>query len=363
MRKVNVAIVGCGNISGIYLKNLTTKYHNVNVYAISDLIEANTKAKSEEYGVERIMTFEEIIADPNVEIVLNLTTPPIHYSLCKKALEAGKNVYVEKPLSLNYEQGKELVELAEEKGLLLGCAPDTFLGAGLQTCRKVIDDGLLGDIIGASAYMLCHGHESWHPGPEFYYKVGGGPMFDMGPYYLTALVNMIGSVESVSGMTAISMPTRTITSQPKYGQIIDVEVPTHVNGLLRFSNGAIGNIITSFDVWGSSVPRIEVHGTRGSMIVPDPNCFGGEVLVKQYFDNEFKNYPLVTPDSENSRGIGLSDMADCLLNGRKDHRANGKMALHVLEIMEKIHTSSDEHREMKLESTCERPAAMVLKTV
>jgi predicted dehydrogenase len=211
--------------------------------------------------------------------------------------------------------------------------------------------------------MLCHGHESWHPGPEFYYKVGGGPMFDMGPYYLTALVNMIGSVESVSGMTAISMPTRTITSQPKYGQIIDVEVPTHVNGLLRFSNGAIGNIITSFDVWGSSVPRIEVHGTRGSMIVPDPNCFGGEVLVKQYFDNEFKNYPLVTPDSENSRGIGLSDMADCLLNGRKDHRANGKMALHVLEIMEKIHTSSDEHREMKLESTCERPAAMVLKTV
>lgn len=363
MRKVNVAIVGCGNISGIYLKNLTTKYHNVNVYAISDLIEANTKAKSEEYGIERIMTFEEIIADPNVEIVLNLTTPPIHYSLCKKALEAGKNVYVEKPLSLNYEQGKELVELAEEKGLLLGCAPDTFLGAGLQTCRKVIDEGLLGDIIGATAYMLCHGHESWHPGPEFYYKVGGGPMFDMGPYYLTALVNMIGSVESVSGMTAISMPTRTITSQPKYGQIIDVEVPTHVNGLLRFSNGAIGNIITSFDVWGSSVPRIEVHGTRGSMIVPDPNCFGGEVLVKQYFDNEFKNYPLVTPDSENSRGIGLSDMADCLLNGRKDHRANGKMALHVLEIMEKIHTSSDEHREIRLESTCERPAAMVLKTV
>lgn len=360
MRKVNVAIVGCGNISGIYLKNLTTKYHNVHVYAISDLIEANAKAKSEEYGIERIMTFEEIIADPNVEIVLNLTTPPIHYSLCKKALEAGKNVYVEKPLSLNYQQGKELVELAEEKGLLLGCAPDTFLGAGLQTCRKIIDEGLLGDIIGATAYMLCHGHESWHPGPEFYYKVGGGPMFDMGPYYLTALVNMIGSVDSVSGMTAISMPKRTITSQPKYGQIIDVEVPTHVNGLLRFSNGAIGNIITSFDVWGSSVPRIEVHGTRGSMIVPDPNCFDGEVLVKQYFDKEFKNYPLVTPDSENSRGIGLSDMADCLLSGRKDHRANGKMALHVLEIMEKIHTSSDEHREIKLESTCERPAAMVL---
>lgn len=360
MRKVNVAVVGCGNISGIYLENLTKRFHNVEVYAISDLIEENTRAKSEKYGIDRIMTFEEIIADPNVEIVLNLTTPPIHFGLCKRALEAGKNVYVEKPLSLNYEQGKELVALAEEKGLLLGCAPDTFLGAGIQTCRHLIDEGLIGDVIGATAFMVCHGHESWHPGPEFYYKKGGGPMFDMGPYYLTALVNMIGSVESVSGMTAISMPTRTITSQPKYGQIIDVEVPTHVNGLLRFSNGAIGNIITSFDVWGSVLPRIEVYGTRGSLIVPDPNGFGGEVLLKQYFDTEFKICPLVTCNSENSRGIGLSDMANALLSGRRNHRACGRLALHVLEIMEKIHTSSDEHREIRLESSCEKPEAMPL---
>jgi len=358
MKKINVAIVGCGNISGIYLTNLTQRFRNVNVYAVSDLVEANVKAKAEEFGIERIMTFEEIIADPNVEIVLNLTTPPIHYSLCKKALEAGKNVYVEKPLSLKYEEGKELVTLAEKKGLLLGCAPDTFLGAGIQTCRRIIDEGILGDIIGATAFMMCHGHESWHPGPEFYYKMGGGPMFDMGPYYLTALVNMIGSVDSVTGMTAISMPTRTITSQPKYGQTIEVEVPTHVNGLLRFSNGAIGNIVTSFDVWGHKHPHIEIHGTRGSMIVPDPNNFGGEVLVKQHFDTDFKPYPLLTKDSTNSRGIGLSDMAQALLEGRKNHRANGKLALHVLEIMEKIHTSSDEHREIRLESTCEKPVPM-----
>ena len=183
-------------------------------------------------------------------------------------------------------------------------------------------------------------------------------MFDMGPYYLTALVNMIGSVDSVSGMTAISMPTRTITSQPKFGQTIEVEVPTHVNGLLRFSNGAIGNIVTSFDIWGHKHPNIEIHGTRGSMIVPDPNNFDGEVLVKQYFDTEFKSYPLLTRDSTNSRGIGLSDMAQALLEGRKNHRANGKLALHVLEIMEKIHTSSDEHREIRLESTCEKPVPM-----
>ena len=363
MKKVNVAIVGCGNISGIYLENLTKRYRNVEVYAISDLIPENAAAKSEQYGIQRIMTFEEIIADPNVDIVLNLTTPPIHYGLCKKALEAGKNVYVEKPLSLNYEQGKELVALAEEKGLLLGCAPDTFLGAGIQTARRIIDQGILGELIGATAFMVCHGHESWHPGPEFYYKVGGGPTFDMGPYYLTALVNLMGSVSSVSGMTAISQPTRTITSQPKYGQIIDVEVPTHVAGLLRFANGAIGNIITSFDVWGSTLPRIEIYGTRGSMIVPDPNGFGGEVLVKQSFDKEFHPWPLVTPDSTNSRGIGLSDMAAALRDGRKNHKANGKMALHVLEIMEKIHTSSDEHREIVLDSRCERPDPMPLKIV
>ncbi len=360
MKKVNVAVVGCGNISSIYLENLTKHFHNVEVYAISDLIEENARTKAEKFGISKIMTFEEIIQDPNIQIVLNLTTPPFHYQLCKRALEAGKNVYVEKPLSLKYEEGKELVSLAEEKGLLLGCAPDTFLGAGIQTCRHIIDQGIIGDVIGAAAFMICHGHESWHPGPEFYYKKGGGPMFDMGPYYLSALVNMIGPVDSVSGMTAISFPTRKITSQPKYGEIIQVEVPTHVNGLLRFSNGAIGNIITSFDVWGSVLPRIEIYGTRGSMIVPDPNTFGGEVKVQQYFDTEFKLCPLVTENSENSRGIGLSDMADALLFGRTNHRANGKLALHVLEIMEKIHTSSEEHREIRLESTCEKPEAMPL---
>lgn len=354
MEKVNVAVVGCGNISGIYLENLTQRFHNVNVYAISDLIEENVQAKSRQFGIERIMTFEEIIADPQVQIVLNLTTPPLHYPLCKRALEAGKNVYAEKPLSLKYEDGKELVALAEEKGLLLGCAPDTFLGAGLQTCRQVIEAGILGDIIGATAFMVCHGHESWHPGPEFYYKKGGGPMFDMGPYYLTALVNLVGPVESVSGMTAVSFPTRTITSQPKYGQIIEVEVPTHVNGLLRFKNGAIGNIITSFDVWGSELPRIEIYGSRGSMIVPDPNCFDGEVKIKQYFDVEFHNYPLITENSANSRGIGVSDMARALLTGEKDFRASCKRGLHVLEIMEKIHESSDQHREIFLESTCKK---------
>ena len=361
MKKINVAIAGCGNISDIYLKNLTTSHPHLQVYAISDLNEENTKIKSDKYKIEKTMTFEEIIADPEVDIVLNLTPPLFHYELSKHALEAGKHVYVEKPLSQKFEEGKKLVELAEEKGLLIGCAPDTFLGAGIQTCRRIIDEGLLGNVFSAEAFMVCHGSENWHPNPEFFYKAGGGPMYDMGPYYLTALINLVGSIKSVFGMNTSCAAVRRITSQPKYGQIIDVEVPTHVSALLRFSNGAVGNIVTSFDIWGSSLPRIEIHGTRGSLIVPDPNFFGGEILLKQYFDEEFRRYPLLTEESEDSRGIGLADMAKCIQERRTNHRASGKLALHVLEIMEKIHTSSDEHREITLETCCKRPDLMPLE--
>ena len=360
MKKANVAVVGCGNISSIYLENLTGRFRNVEVYAVSDLVADKAKAQAEKYGVKRIMSFDEILIDPNVDIVLNITTLQTHYSLCKAALLAGKHVYVEKPLSLKFSEGAELVALAKEKGLLIGCAPDTFLGAGIQTCRQIIDLGIIGQVTGCTAFMTCHGHESWHPDPEFYYKFGGGPMLDMGPYYITALVNLMGGVSEVSGVAKKSFPTRTITSQPKYGQEIEVEVPTHVNGLIRFQNGAIGNIITSFDVWGSSLPRIEIYGKRGCMIVPDPNCFDGEVKVLQHFDGQFRAWPLQTPDSVNSRGIGLSDMADAILNGRTTHRACGDLALHVLEMMEKFHVSSAEGREIKLESACAQPDPMPL---
>jgi len=357
MTKTNIGVVGCGNISGIYLQNLTRTFDNVNVYAVADLIEENARRQAEAYGIERIMTFEEMLADDNIQIILNITTPPIHFDVCRRALEGGKHVYVEKPLSLNFAEGKQLVELAEAKGLRIGCAPDTFMGAGIQTCRKIIDDGIIGEVTGATAFMVCHGHESWHPNPEFYYKKGGGPMFDMGPYYLTALVNLIGPAVSVAGMTGMATPTRTITSQPKNGTIIEVEVPTHVNGLLRFANGAIGNIITSFDVWGSSLPRIEIYGTKGALMVPDPNCFNGE--VKLFLPGEgWKSMPLTHPYDANSRGVGLSDMAAAIQEGRADHRASGKLALHVLEIMESIHVSSDEKREIALSSTCDRPCAI-----
>ena len=350
----NVAFVGCGNISEIYLSNITNTFDNICVYGVCDLIAEKEQAKSEAYGV-KIMTLEEMLSDPAVDIVLNITQPIYHYELCKQILEAKKNVYVEKPLSLTFEQGKELVELAEKNGVLLGCAPDTFMGAGIHTARKIIDDGIIGDIIGATAFMVTAGHERWHPDPEFYYEIGGGPLFDMGPYYITAFLNMLGPVESVMGMSNCIRKQRMITSEPKKGKMIDVEVDTHVNGLLRFANGAVGNLMVSFDVYGSQLPRIEVYGTKGSLIVPDPNTFGGEILLQQSFDTEPHAYPLLHKYSFNSRGLGLSDMAYCLEHGTKNHCASGKQALHVLEIMENILKSNELKKELEITSQYERP--------
>jgi predicted dehydrogenase len=225
------------------------------------------------------------------------------------------------------------------------------MGAGIYTARKIIQSDLIGDIVGASAFMMCPGHERWHPSPEFYYKLGGGPLFDMGPYYITALVNLIGPVQSVCGMSNCLRKHREIKSEPKNGEIIDVEVDTHINALLRFENGAVGNMIMSFDAYGSTLPRIEIYGTKGSLVVPDPNGFGGEVLIKQNFDTEFHTYPLLSAFSWNARGMGVSEMADCLIHGKVKNCANGEMALHVLEIMEKILKSNDLKKEIELEST------------
>ena len=352
MKQTGVGIIGCGNISGIYMENITGMFENVRLVGVCDLAAERAAAAAERYCT-KVMTKEEILSSEEIEIVVNLTTPPGHYPICKEILEAGKNAYVEKPLSLSFEEGKELVELAAKKGLLIGGAPDTYLGAGIQTAARMIHDGVIGNVIGASAFMMCHGHESWHPDPEFYYKKGGGPMFDMGPYYLTALVALIGPVKTVSGMNAVSFPTRTITSEKKKGTVIDVEVPTHVCGMLRFANGAIGTIVTSFDVWAHTLPCIEIYGTRGSMVVPDPNGFGGEVKIRQYFSDKFETVPLLTDHSVNSRGLGVSNMARCIQEGRRDLQASGTRALHVLEIMHAVHTSNDTGRNVELSTSCE----------
>jgi predicted dehydrogenase len=287
MKKVKVGIIGCGNISGIYLKNCTQTFEILEVAACADLIHERAQAQAREYGVPKACSVEELLQDPKIEIVLNLTTPKAHYEVSKAALEAGKHVYVEKPLAVAREDGQAILELAKSKNLLVGCAPDTFLGAGLQTCRKLIDDGWIGEPVAATAFMTCHGHESWHPDPEFYYEIGGGPMLDMGPYYLTALISLLGPVDRVTGSSRITFPERTITSQPKYGKQIKVETPTHIAGVIDFASGAVGTIITSFDVW-SAQPSMDrdltgVTGQHAAFLIRTGSA--GPVLVRRCRDS------------------------------------------------------------------------------
>ncbi len=357
MKKTGIGIVGCGNISGIYFQNLCTVFKNVEVVACADLDAERVQAKLEEYPGVKAATLEEMLANPAIEVIVNLTTPQGHFPVAMQAIEAGKSVHNEKPVVLTRDEGKALLAAAEAKGVRVGSAPDTFMGGGIQTCRKLIDDGWIGDPIGAQAFMLCRGHESWHPDPEFYYKVGGGPMFDMGPYYLTALVSLLGPVKRVTGSTAMSFAERTITSEKKFGTKVKVEVPTHITGVMDFANGAVGTITTSFDVCGSEVPWIEIFGTEGTLSVPDPNAFGGVPKIKRMGADDWSGMPLTHAYAENARGIGPADMAAAIATGRP-HRANGELAYHVLDIMHAFQDASDQGKHIELESTCERPAPL-----
>ncbi len=354
---MKAGIVGCGNISDIYLQNCGVFVH-LEAVACADLILDRAHAKAEKYGVQAC-TVDELLRDPGVELIFNLTVPKAHAEVSLAALEAGKHVYSEKPLAVTREDGQRILALAQAKGLRVGCAPDTFLGGGLQTCRKLIDDGAIGVPLGAVAFMAGRGPEGWHPDPEFFYKPGGGPMFDMGPYYLTALVALLGPVRRVTGSARISIPERVIGSQPHFGERIKVETPTHLAGVLDFTGGAVGMILTSFDVWAANLPRIEIYGTEGSLSVPDPNTFKGPVRLWRGGGKEWMDIPLTHGYAENSRGLGAADMVRAIQTSRP-HRASGDLAYHVLDIMHAIHDASREGRHIDLASGVERPAPLPL---
>jgi predicted dehydrogenase len=356
VKPVKVGLVGCGTISRIYLQN-ARKLAALDVVACADLLVERAQARAAEFGVPKACSVAELLADPGVELVLNLTIPAAHAEVALAALRAGKSVYNEKPLAIQRVGGRALLDLARANGLLVGCAPDTFLGGGLQTCRRLIDQGVIGEPVAATAFMLSHGHESWHPDPAFYYQPGAGPMFDMGPYYLTALVALIGPVRRVTGSTRITFPERTITSQPKSGTVIQVNTPTHVAGVLDFANGAIATIVTTFDVWPTGLPPIEIYGTEGSLAVPDPNTFGGPVRLRRPGSKEWEDVPLSHGYTENSRGLGPADLAYAIRSGRP-HRASGDLAYHVLDVMQAILDASSTNRHVPIESTCERPAPL-----
>ena len=358
LKPVKVAMIGCGSISGIYLTNITKVFKELELVGVCDLIPERAEKAQKEYNVPKIYpTMYDAFADPEVEVVLNLTRPYQHFDVSKAALEAGKHVYSEKPLGADFEEGKKLVALAKEKGLMLGGAPDTYLGAGIQTCRELIDNGAIGKPIAAACCMICDSHEARRADPEFYYKRGGGPMMDMGPYYVTALVNLLGGIKSVTGVTKTFFPKRLITSEPHCGEVIDVECPTHLTGMLEFDSGAIGTIITTFDVHYNSQARFEVYGTEGTMMVPDPNGFGGPIQIYRPEEGEWKEMPLTFDYKENSRGIGLADMA-CSIRTGSPFRSSWEQTFHVLEVLTSFEKSSASHAAYQMESHYDRRPAI-----
>ncbi len=350
--RFKIGIIGCGNISSAYLEGLKP-YRFLEVVACADLIAEKAQNRAEEFGVPRACSVDEILTDPEIDLVLNLTVPKAHASINLAAIEAEKHVYCEKPFAVSREEAAQVLEAAREKGVRVGSAPDTFLGGGLQTCRKLIDDGWIGKPVAAAAFVASHGPESWHPNPGFFYEKGGGPLLDMGPYYLTALVTLLGPVVRVTGSTKASFPERLVTNEEQYGTYIPVEVPTHVAGVVDFASGAVGTLIVSFDVWGSHLPFIEIYGSEGSLSVPDPNGFGGPVLIRRLGAEDWSSVPLTHSDAVR-RGIGLADMVTGIRHNRP-HRANAELAFHVLDVLLSFEEASKKGRHIQIRSTYARP--------
>lgn len=354
--RLGVGVIGCGVISGIYMQRISDSFSNIELRGAADLDPSAASARAEEFGT-KAMGVDEMLASEEIDIILNLTIPAAHAEVGLAALKAGKHVYSEKPLDVSLKAARQLAEAAEKAGLRIGCAPDTFLGGAHQTARKLIDDGRIGRPLAGTATLMLPGHEAWHPNPDFYYsKPGGGPALDMGPYYITQMVNLLGPVARVTGFTSQLRKERVIASGPREGQSVPVTTPTHIAGVLEFAGGAIVQACFSFDVRGHRHRPLEVYGADGSMTIPDPNYFGGEVELLD--GKDWVAQPLSHGHADdNYRGLGLSDMAAGILENRP-HRASGNLALHVLEILEGLETASENGGMIEMTTSCERPAPM-----
>lgn len=365
-RELGVGIIGCGNISTTYF-SLAPLFKGLEVLACSDLNMNAAELRAEEYGV-KAQTIEDLLANDELDIIVNLTIPDAHYAVSKRILEAGKHVYSEKPLVLSLEQGEDLRRIASGKGLSVGCAPDTFLGGAHQRARAFIDKGGIGRITAGTCHVMSPGMEMWHPNPDFFFLPGGGPILDLGPYYIANLINLIGPVKRVAALTSMASETRTITSQPRAGEVIPVKTPTNVHALLEFQNGATTTLSASWDVWSHRHANMELYGTEGSLYVPDPNFFGGlveasgrdkDIKPLENWDHPFgvNNQDHASGPRANYRTAGLADMAVAILEGR-DARCSLDRALHGVDVMTAILRSGETGQFVTLSTTCTQPAAL-----
>jgi predicted dehydrogenase len=355
MEPLEVGIVGCGTISDAYL-SVADAFDAFEITACADIDAERAESQAAEYGV-RAQDVEGLL-DSDVEAVVNLTPPKVHAEVCTNALEAGKHVYTEKPFAASVDDAAAILETAAERGLRIGSAPDTFLGAGLQTARQVLDAGRIGDPVGATAIWTSSGHETWHPNPDLYYEEGGGPLFDMGPYYVTALVSLLGPAARVTGSVSRGFEERTITSDPRRGETLDVEVPTHETGLVDFASGSTATVVTSFDVQASTLPEpcFELYGTEGTLALPDPNHFEGPVRVRERGDESWTAVDL-THEYTAGRGAGVADLAYAVRSDW-EHRTSGDLAYHVLEVLAGVREASGAGAHVDPETAPERPAPL-----
>ena len=364
-------VVGCGRISDIYFETLA-KYPEVDVVACASLDLAESQAKAKQHNIQKAYTVDALMSDPEIEAVLNLTIPTAHAEIAQLALENGKHVYSEKPLVSDLAEGRKILDFAATQGLTVGNAPDTFFGGRWQTVRKLIDDGAIGKPTGAAAFVGSHGTERHNPNPDFYYKTGAGPLLDLGPYYLSAMVFFLGPIARVAGMSNRAFDKRMIENGPRDGEWMQVEIDTHVQGMLEFESGVIASITMSFDIWDSEMPRLEIYGENGTICIPDPdpvhgaNVFEGEVWLRTRETSRWTHKPRPTGRehwtivpiehglNEDSRGIGLVEMAYAIREGRPP-RASGDLAYHTLEAMLGILDSPNQGRFVDIQSTTDKP--------
>jgi len=350
-----IGIIGCGNIAPAYIKGCALFPDDVQVVACADIDLARAEAFAAQHAIQAL-TPEALLKSDDVDIVINLTIPAVHAEVSLQAIAAGKHVHSEKPLAITIEDGRRVLEAAAAANVRVGCAPDTFLGGGLQTARQLIDRGAIGRPIAATAFMMSHGPEKWHPNPGFFYEAGGGPMLDMGPYYITALVHLLGPIRRVQAATGRAFEERVAGHEAIKGQKLPVQISTHAAGTLDFESGAIATMIMSFDVWQHNLPRIEIYGTEGSLSVPDPNTFNGVVRLWQPASGNWQDMPPTHRDDV-LRGIGVVDMARAIAENTP-HRASGQLAYHVLETMMAFDTASEQGRAVLLSSGTDQPAPL-----